>query len=51
MIAIEALNCFLKRTKIKGFLPGWRVSGRGGEGVEISHLLIADNTLVFYKSS
>ena len=27
------------------------MEGRGGEGVEVSHLLFADETLIFYKAS
>ena len=51
MIFIEALSCLLKRAKIGGFLLGWRVSGRDGEGVEVSHMLFTDDTLVFCEPS
>ena len=34
-----------------GFLPRWRFNGRGGAGMEISHLLFANDTLVFYEPS
>lgn len=34
-----------------GFLFGCQVKGRFGEGVQISHLLFIDDTLVFYKAS
>ena len=30
-----------------GYLAGWKVGGKGGEGEEISHLLFAEDTLVF----
>ena len=34
-----------------GYLSGWKVSGGRGEGMQISHLLFADNTLVFHEES
>ncbi|RVW32631.1 putative methyltransferase PMT13 [Vitis vinifera] len=46
VIVIEALNYLLKRAKEGGFLPGWKIRGRGREGVEVSHLLFVDDTLV-----
>ena len=33
------------------FLSGWKVRGRSGEGVLISHLLFVDDTLVFCVES
>lgn len=42
---MEALCCLLKRAKVKSFFPSWRVNSKGGE-VEISHILLADDTLV-----
>ena len=46
---MEALCCLLKRAKEGGFLLGWQFNGREGVGVEISHLLFADDTLLFCK--
>ena len=34
-----------------GYLSGWKVSGGRGEGMQISHLLFADDTLVFHEES
>ena len=48
---MEALNCLLKRAREGGFFPGWQLSGRGSTGMEITHLLFADDTLVFYEPS
>ena len=44
---MEALSCLLKRARKGGFLSGWQFNGKGGAGVEISHLLFAYDTLVF----
>ena len=44
VIVMEALSCLLKRAKEGGFLPRWQLSGRGRAGVEITHLLFADDT-------
>ncbi|XP_059591126.1 uncharacterized protein LOC132253372 [Vitis vinifera] len=41
----HALNCLLKKAREEGFFPGWQISGRGGAGVEITHLLFVDDTL------
>ncbi|RVW30580.1 hypothetical protein CK203_086070 [Vitis vinifera] len=46
-----ALNCLLKKAKSGGFLLGWWVSGRGGEGVKVLHMLFANDTLVFCEPS
>ena len=51
VIAIEVFSCLLKRAMDGGFLLGYRVKGRSGEGVQISHLLFADDTLVFCQAS
>ncbi|RVW93640.1 putative mitochondrial protein [Vitis vinifera] len=51
VIAMEVFSAFLKRAVEGGFLSGCRVKGRSEEGVLISHLLFADNTLVFCKPS
>ena len=47
VIAMEALSCLLKRAVSGGFLLACKVRGRGGEGAHVSHLLFADDTLVF----
>ena len=51
VIAMEVFSAFLKRIVEEGFLSGCRVKGRSKEGILISHLLFADDTLVFCKPS
>ena len=51
VIAMEVFSCFIKRVVDGGFLLGCRVKGRSEEGVQISHLLFVDDTLVFFQAS
>ena len=51
ILAMETLSCILLRAKEGGFIDGFLVRGRDGEGMEISHLLFADNTLIFCDAS
>ncbi|KAJ9691054.1 hypothetical protein PVL29_013294 [Vitis rotundifolia] len=51
VIAMEVFSCMLSRAINGGFLSGWRVGGRSGVGIHISHLLFADDTLVFCEES
>ena len=44
MLAMEALNCLLKKDNIRGFLYNYRVRGSDGEKVQFSHLLFFDKT-------
>ena len=40
-----------KRGGGEGYLSGCRIKGRNGDGVLVSHLLFADNILVFCEAS
>ena len=51
VIAMQDLSCLLKRAVNSVFLVACKARGRGGEGVQVSHLLFTDDTLVFYGAS
>ena len=51
VIAMKVFSSMLRRAISGGYLSGWRVSGRRGEGLQISHLLFVDDTLVFCEES
>ena len=48
---MEVFSCLLRMAISGSFLSGWRVKGRSDEGILISHLLFADDTLVFCEES
>ena len=49
VIGMEALSCLIDKAVEGGFLFGYRFGGRGREGLIISHLLYADDTILFYE--
>ena len=44
---METFSLILMKAKEGGFINGFQVRGKEGEGAEISHLLFADDTLIF----
>ena len=48
---MEALSYFLRRAREGGFLASFKVNGRDGEGLEVTHLLFVDDILVFCEVS
>ena len=51
VIGIEALSCLINRAVRGGFLTDCRIRGRGGNGIQVSHMLFADDMLVFCEVS
>lgn len=51
VLAMEALSCLLTRAREGGFLNGFKVYGRNGEDLEVSHLLFANDSLVFCEAT
>ncbi|RVW50222.1 Threonine--tRNA ligase, mitochondrial 1 [Vitis vinifera] len=51
VIGMEAFSRLIHRAVRGGFLSGCRIKGRRGDGALVSHLLFADDTLVFCDSS
>ncbi|RVX00739.1 putative ribonuclease H protein [Vitis vinifera] len=51
VLGMEALSCLINKAVREGFLFGCRLRGRSGNGIQVSHLLFADNTLVFCEDS
>ena len=49
IIVMETLNKLVINTVEEGFLDGMHISNSRSEGVLISHLLLADNTLIFCR--
>ena len=51
ILAMETLSCIPLSVKEGGFIVGFLVRGRNGLGVEVSHLLFADDTLILCDAS
>ena len=48
---MEALSCLLSRVREGGFLIGFKVNGRDGERLAVTHLFFANDNLVFCEAS
>ncbi|RVW45049.1 rRNA-processing protein UTP23-like [Vitis vinifera] len=51
VLGMEALSSLINRAVRGGFLSGCRIRGREGVEIQVSHLLFADDTLVFCEDS
>ena len=48
---METFSFLLEKAREGAFISGFKVEGRGGKGVEVPHLLFADDTLIFCEAS
>ena len=51
VLGMEAFSILIGKDASKGFLLGYKISNRSGDVVQITHLLFADDSLVFCKAS
>ena len=47
LVMMEVFSKMMKRVEGSGLLQGFRADGRRGKGVCVSHLLFADDTILF----
>ncbi|RVW70344.1 hypothetical protein CK203_048761 [Vitis vinifera] len=50
VVVMEAFSCLLKRAVAGGCSSPCLIRGRRGEGVQVSHLLFVDDTLIFCEA-
>ena len=48
---MEVLSCILKKTEEGGFIQGFHVGPVNSTGIRVSHLLFADDTILFCDAS
>ena len=51
ILAMEALSCLLMKNREGDFIFGFRVRRRDYKGVEMTHLVYAYSTVIFYETS
>ena len=51
VLGMKALSSLINRAVRRGFLSGCRIRGREGGGIQVLHLLFADDMLVFCEDS
>ena len=51
LLIMEVLSRTLKKTEEGGFIQGFHVGPINSTGIRISHLLFADDTILFYDAS
>ena len=50
VLGMEVLSALLRRAVDGGFISGCRIRGRGGMEINVSHLLFADDTIIFCEA-
>ena len=50
VLGMEVLSALLRRAVGGGFISGCRIQGRGGMEINVSHLLFADDTIIFCEA-
>ena len=48
---MEAFSCLIEKGKQGGFISGFKIEGKGEEGIQVSHLLFVDDTLLFCEDN
>ena len=51
LLIMEVLSRILKKTEDGGLIQGFHVGPINSTGIRISHLLFADDTILFYDAS
>ena len=51
IIGMVFLSILLRKAEAGGFITGYSLSDREGAAFSISHILFADDTMVFYKAT
>ena len=51
VLGMETLSVLIERVVSEGFLAAYRIANRSGEEERITHLLFANDTLIFCKDS
>ena len=51
VLIMEAFSCLISRAEEKGFIRGFKVMGRREAGASVSHMLFADDTLLFCEDN
>ena len=51
VLIMEAFSGLIAKAEEGGFIMDFKVVARGGEGVQVSHLLFADDTLLFCEDN
>ena len=51
MIGMEVFSILVDKAALGGFLSGFNLVSRGGEEMQLTHLLFADDNLVFCSDS